>query len=177
MIKKSLFMGFTLALMANYGPQTFSMELSSASEDYNSSAKTISTGRYIGGGVASILVGFGVGHAIQGRYKEKGWIFTVAELVTIGGYFTSVTLLVGDAIDIAETGGDIDVGAVKTKGGMALAFLAVGIGVRVWEMVDAWILPSQYKVVKESSFQIAPLISWSDMSSDWNLGFSLKYKF
>ena len=177
MIKKSLFMGFILALVANYNPQTFAMELASASEDYNSSTKTISNGRYIGGGVASIFVGFGVGHAIQGRYKEKGWIFTVADLIAIGGYFTSAVLLVGDAMDAAESGEGINTGAVKTKGGMALAFLAVGIGVRVWEMVDAWMLPSHYKVVKESPFQAAPLISWNPMNSSWDLGLSLKYKF
>ena len=180
MIKKSLLMGFIFVLTANYSPQALSMELASASDSeevYSSSAHTISNGLYIGGGVASIFVGFGIGHAIQGRYGEKGWIFTVADLVAIGGYFTSVVFLAGDVMDAAEAGETISAGTVKKKGGLALGFLAAMVGVRIWEIIDAWMLPSHYKVVKESPFQAAPLISWNHMNSSFDVGLSLKYKF
>ena len=40
--------------------------------------KYISKETYVSGGLTAI-VGFGLGHAILGRYKEKGWIFTLSE--------------------------------------------------------------------------------------------------
>src|SRR4051812_36567936 len=39
-------------------------------------------GRYISGGAVGSIFGFGIGHAIQGRYSEKGWIFAVGEAAT-----------------------------------------------------------------------------------------------
>lgn len=43
------------------------------------------------GGVVGTLIGFGTGHIIQGRYWERGWIFTITDLVTevlwVGSHF------------------------------------------------------------------------------------------
>lgn len=41
----------------------------------------ISTVSYVVGGVLGTYpVGLGIGHAIQGRWSQKGWIFTAGEL-------------------------------------------------------------------------------------------------
>lgn len=192
-MKKTLFMGLVLALTINYSPSAFSEESSlsfKGESSYDSSMKTISNGRYLGGGFLSIFPGFGIGHAIQGRYMEKGWIFTVTELATIGGFILSVISLTTDlkdgVKDIVKTTeeskdfefDDIDFGSVKIKGSLSLAFLLTYISVKAWEMTDAFMLPSHYKVVKKRPFQIKPLVSLNNANlDDFDLGLSLKYKF
>ena len=92
------------------------------------------------------------------------------EVVALGGYFTSVVLFVKDA---AETK-TLNAG----KGGLALAFIVAFGAVKIWETIDAFILPADYKVVKASPFQISPLVLWNNNSTDdvdW--GLSLKYRF
>ena len=44
----------------------------------------ISQSRYITSGVASVFPGFGIGHAVQGRWLEKGWKFTAGSSLVIG---------------------------------------------------------------------------------------------
>ena len=46
--------------------------------------KELSMGRYVGGGVATIFLGGGIGHAVQGRWHDGGWPHTVMQ---IGGAF------------------------------------------------------------------------------------------
>ena len=43
----------------------------------------ISIGKYVTGGVLSYVVGFGVGHAVQGRWNDNGWIFTFGEAASM----------------------------------------------------------------------------------------------
>lgn len=42
----------------------------------------IATGRVIGATLAAGFVGYGAGQAIEGRYGERGWMFTVADTVS-----------------------------------------------------------------------------------------------
>ena len=170
MVKKSFLGLIALVFTVSYSPSVFSEEASSFNEgSYESSTTTISKGKYWAGGVVS-LIGFGAGHAVQGRYKERGWIFTAAEVVAIGGWLTFSVLTAKDAVE------------TKTfsfgKGGLALAFSLAFGGIKIWEVVDAFVLPDHYKVVKASPFQISPLVLWNNNSTDdvdW--GLSLKYKF
>ena len=162
--------------------ETTGNELSSESmttERFASSyeeSKTISNGLYIGGGVASIIPGFGIGHALQGRYWEKGWVFTVGNLVFIGGYVTFAFVLAEDLQTAALKGDNLKVmSGGKKFVGLSLAFLLGILGFKVWEIVDAWNLPSHYKVVKESPFQIKPLAFYNQ--DKLNLGLSLNYNF
>ena len=39
----------------------------------------ISQGQYISGGVVGTVFGFGIGHAIQGRWTKTGWIHTTLQ--------------------------------------------------------------------------------------------------
>jgi hypothetical protein len=98
----------------------------------------ISTGRIIGGTIASTLVGFGTGQLIEGRYSSTGWIFTVGESVSTVALFTG---LMGVAVtcDAATTHADVchRGAAVGLLLGGALGFL----GFRGWDIADAGIAP------------------------------------
>src|SRR5690606_27430608 len=43
----------------------------------------IDAGPHIAGGVVSMFIGFGAGHAVQGRFGDTGWIFLVGEVGSI----------------------------------------------------------------------------------------------
>ncbi len=47
----------------------------------------IGTGAHVGGVVANVFIGFGLGQAIQGRWTETGWMFTLGTAVTLGAFF------------------------------------------------------------------------------------------
>lgn len=120
--------------------------------------KTISTGQYIAGGAMGILLGIGIGHAVQGRYSERGWIFTVSQIgsgIALGYYLA------------AENEPFVIISAISL------------IGFRIWELIDVWWLPSTYKVTskKENTFSISPALLYSYNSPNMNtaLGFSIKY--
>jgi hypothetical protein len=92
----------------------------------------ISEGQHFGGAVASVLFGFGIGQAVQGRYGETGWIFTVGEIASVTALMVGVFQTFDDcAFD--ERCSDNNSGAGLMVGGL------VGLLVfRVWEVVDAF---------------------------------------
>ncbi len=51
-------------------------------------AEEIGDHRAVGGAVAEIMFGFGIGQALEGRWHESGWVFTVTDLVS-GFAFTA----------------------------------------------------------------------------------------
>ena len=97
----------------------------------------LSTGRYLVGGILGTYpIGLGVGHAIQGRWVSKGWIFTAGELIT-------GTLLMTTSLDcLSETflrsdqneGDQVQCDAAPLITLSAYGYLAL----RVWEIVDLW---------------------------------------
>ncbi len=93
----------------------------------------VSTGKYITGGILGTVVGFGIGHGVQGRYKNKGLIFTIAEAVGLG----VVT------IGLGQCANNLDVDGKRTwdctpQAGQILAGYAVAVGFHIWEIVDVW---------------------------------------
>src|SRR5687767_6234918 len=65
-------------------------------EQYLLETGFISDGQWLGGAVANWFVGFGVGQAIQGRWSDRGWIFTVGEGVSIVALIYGATQFVTD---------------------------------------------------------------------------------
>lgn len=90
----------------------------------------ISTTRYvIGGVVGTYPLGLGIGHAIQGRYSEKGWIFTVGEV-------GSATAFVAGLGNCASNWS-----SENCDNGLIWIGLAGYVGFRIWEIIDVWAAP------------------------------------
>ena len=95
-----------------------------------------------------------------------------------------VGLFLSKTKDIAEVAGDEstsveDVSEAASFSGADYLFVGAMIAgsvIRIWEIVDVWMLPSNYKVVKESPFQIKPL-AFFDSGKRFNYGLSLSYQF
>ena len=89
---------------------------------------------WIGGGLAAMLIGFGVGQAIQGRWGEQGWVFTLGEPVAVTVMTVGAVEVFTDCTDRCTQTNDR--GAWMLVGGL-LGF----IGLRAWETLDAFVTP------------------------------------
>lgn len=129
--------------------------------------KTISNQDYIGGGLASLFIGFGAGHAIQGRYVESGWVFTVLDVTA------TASLLTGYFLARFDGGFEFPPRGVFGYYFYGMAFL-VGV-LRIWQTKDAWILPNNYKIGK--NIELSPNLYTTNAGDSLGFGLSLKYRF
>ena len=184
-MKTIRFFGFFLALSFLYNPSAFSAdknpEPATAEEKLEKgtvekkiletlmSRKTITKEKYITSGVVSIFPGFGLGHIIQGRHQEA-WKFSAMEFASLSALFVLVpaSSIVGQSIPYNMN----ELVWWVLVSGSALSF----VGFKAWEIADAWKLPSNYKIVKEASVSLTPLVNLAENKS-LNLGLSLSYKF
>ncbi|HEV7556237.1 MAG TPA: hypothetical protein VGO00_12305 [Kofleriaceae bacterium] len=92
----------------------------------------ISDGQTIGGGVAAILVGFGIGQSIEGRWLERGWMFTLADTGAAG-------LEVAGVIELFSRGCNhsCENRGLAMLGGAA----AIELGSRILQTWDAFVGP------------------------------------
>lgn len=98
----------------------------------------ISTQRYVIGGVLGTYpLGLGIGHAIQGRYSDKGWIFTAGELGSLVVLFAGI----GDCLDDDDTWGD---DCDDNSDGLIFLGVAGYLSFRIWEIVDVWAAPREH---------------------------------
>ena len=149
----------------------------------------ISQSRYTFSKVVSVFPGFGIGHAVQGRWLERGWKFTAGSSLVLGaGLILTFALSSYFARDI-DIDEDFSIFDIIT-GQAHLSVLAGSIGavgtgfliggsitlllfsaVHVWGAVDTWKLPSNYKI---TNLSIAPkFYSYRDQTF---MGLSLNYK-
>ena len=128
-------------------------------KDYTS----MTQGQYIAGGILGALPGLGIGHVIQGRWFEKGWIFTGTQLGLY--YLTLISFAYANT-----TTGYIDSFLIFVP-----FYLFAALGLKVWEAVDVWSLPSHYKIVQEPKLSISPLYSHNSQSSSYGLSLSYKW--
>lgn len=115
----------------------------------------ISTTAYvIGGIVGTYPIGLGVGHAIQGRYMDKGWIFTVGEL----GSLAVAVAGVGSCWDSATST------SRSCNGGMLFLGAMGFIGFRLWEIIDVWAAPPEInRRYRELKLRMEPRVSFSPL--------------
>ena len=99
----------------------------------------ISDGAHIGGGLVALGFGFGIGQAIQGRWGDTGWIFTLGDSASIGLMMYGFSQFVDDCFDYESDCSDDNSGVGAVLLG-ALAFT----GFRIWETVDAFVGPSSH---------------------------------
>jgi hypothetical protein len=129
----------------------------------------ISTARYVTGGILGTYpLGFGVGHAIQGRWKEDGTIFTWGELGAVG-------VMVTGALGCTQDTGDKDWNCSSFEQGLIVVGAIGFVGLRIWEIVDVWAVPplhnSKFRNLKKyiedakgesqtkSSLDLVPILS------------------
>jgi hypothetical protein len=89
---------------------------------------------YAVGGVVGTFVGFGIGHAVQGRYGEKGWIFTVGEL----GSIALIVAGLAQSITNCSYGSNCANSAGTSE--ILIGYFGV-LGFRIWEIIDLWATP------------------------------------
>lgn len=99
------------------------------STESTSSRIPVKTSKYVTGGVIGSAIGLGIGHGIQGRYADKGWIFTATEAA-------GIAMMVAGCNDRKDTDNDGD--EECNNQGLAGAGLILAIGFHVWEIVDVW---------------------------------------
>jgi hypothetical protein len=97
----------------------------------------ISDGEHIGGGLAAVFLGLGIGQAIQGRWSEKGYIFTLGEGASFVAMVWGISRWANDCLE-PETCRDDSGMALFAGGLLALAVF------RVWETIDAFVAPPEH---------------------------------
>lgn len=84
------------------------------------------------GGIAASLLGFGLGQAVQGRWRDTGWIFTVGEAASFG-------VLAFGLQGRGCTQSPCVTGPAHED--LALGAIAAILAFHVWELGDAIIAP------------------------------------
>jgi hypothetical protein len=87
----------------------------------------VSRDGYVFGGLVGSIAGFGIGHAVQGRYAQIGWAFTVGEGLGILSWLTVPWI-------IQISGNQSIAPEVISKIGMAIFG-----GFRLWQITDLWV--------------------------------------
>ena len=138
----------------------------------------ISVGQYIAGGAIGTHFGFGIGHMVQQRWMDKGWIFTIGESAAIAAMIAGIVSCEDDYNDTyyndpshkaprSSSGDSCSEGLII---GGAIGF----VGLRIWEVIDLWVAPPAHnrrlKKLKANGqagyrFSIAPTGSGSGVAS------------
>ena len=99
----------------------------------------ITDAQHYGGGLASSFVGFGLGQAIQGRWRERGWIFGIGESVGLLGVILGVFQPPPDGC--AET--DLSDHCTQISKLSDIGFFVM-MGFHIWGAVDAFVVPGRH---------------------------------
>lgn len=110
-------------------PQPMQVQLT-LDEQYLLERGYISDGQHIGGAVVAYFFGFGIGHAVQGRFMERGYLFAIGDAVT-GAIMVNGLIKLSNCV----------FSCTQAQEDSTMTWLLVGtIGfsvVRIWEIVDA----------------------------------------
>ena len=131
----------------------------------------ISKTKYLQGGLLGTLVGFGTGHAVQGRWRRDGWQHTAwqagaAALASYGWFCKNYTAAGPD--DVPERGSNTDpkpsYPACDEYFSMMLVGIPLFVALKIVEIASVWDpSPDLYRVVSDNTqppmFTVAPLIS------------------
>jgi hypothetical protein len=106
----------------------------------------ITQGEHLGGGVVSLFFGFGVGQAVQGRWAQKGYIFTVGEIASFGAMIYGMAELFSACHGTDDPYYEEPCNhSAERRGATMLIGGALALSVfRIWEIVDAFTAPSEH---------------------------------
>lgn len=99
----------------------------------------ISDGAHVGGALLSIFIGFGSGQAVQGRWGDTGWIFTLGEIGALALIIYGAEQAASNDCFYDDPGCDEDAGGLPITVGL-IGYLVL----HVWEIVDAIGGPSRH---------------------------------
>lgn len=102
--------------------------------------KDITKARYVVGGVVESAYGFGIGHIVQGRWLEKGWVFTAGEVSAVAVAVYGFRELHRSSWCSSEEFG-IECGDRTYAHTLLLTGLVTYMGFRIWGAIDAWATP------------------------------------
>jgi hypothetical protein len=103
----------------------------------------IGTTAYVLGGILGTYpLGLGIGHAIQGRYSDKGWIFTAGELGAVAIAYASALDCVTSTTYWSSSSSSTSVDC-SSRGGIVLGLTAF-VALRIWEIIDLWAVPPDH---------------------------------
>ncbi len=98
-------------------------------------------GERILSGAVGTFFGFGTGQAVQGRWLDRGWIFTAGELGSIGALLAGMGSCVSGSDGFDGDGGSVG-------GGCNTGLIAGGVigllAFRAWEVADVWAAPGMH---------------------------------
>jgi hypothetical protein len=101
----------------------------------------ISEGEQFGGGIVALFVGFGSGQAIQGRWSDTGWIFTLGETASFVAMMSGAFRLAEDCTNDFGEDRDCD----HSDGPALMVIGALGLTVfRIWGTIDAFSGPNAH---------------------------------
>lgn len=130
--------------------------------------KTITRRRYIASGILSVAPG--LGHAIQGRWRERGWIFTAGSAALIPGLMLWEKIVKADLLSF----GDSESAGIAMIAGNMIIIMAWK-AVYVWGIADTWNLPPHYKIA-DGGLRLQPFVFHSG-TGGLLAGAALSYKF
>ncbi len=97
----------------------------------------ISDGEQVGGGLVAAFVGFGVGQAVQGRWTDTGWMYTLGESA-------SLAALLWGALDVASCPVYTTCNNSSFGGGLLIGGVLAFAGFRVAGVIDAFVGPPRH---------------------------------
>lgn len=108
------------------------MALPTPDENYLLNHGEMSTTRYLGGALVGSFIGIGSGHAIQGRFFNKGLYF-------LSGEFVGILLLEPvPALVCGGLGKGVDFSKCEP---IQTAGLVIFLATKAWEIFDLWVIP------------------------------------
>jgi hypothetical protein len=100
-------------------------------------------GKYVAGGITAVAAGFGIGHIVQGRWLDKGWIFTLGESASIVAIATGAAQAIDSCYNTYDT--PCQNSRHRNDGmGLMMGGLLAFTGLHIWEIVDAWVAPPRH---------------------------------
>ncbi len=111
-----------------------------ASADYTPTRGWQDTATYVGSGILGTVVGFGTGHAVQGRYLPMGATFTAIETAGLFLMLRYVPETSGDGDDHGHDDDDFDFVAANDAT-LFWAGFTLFFGGKIWEIVNVWSRP------------------------------------
>lgn len=149
----------------------FAMQLTDQ-EDAIKRDGPISKKAYVAGGITGTVLGFGSGHAIVGKYKEMGWLYTVGEVGFLG------LLAVGRKKSITDT---VESGLNGNYDGSNYALMLTGyvgfFATKLGEIFDIWNRPYEhnksYEKIQKKYYDVFlfPTVDKEQMAMNLNIQF------